>query len=398
LGRTFELDVLQRLSELDEDGIVGGLDSAVRAHVVEEVAGAAGRYTFSHALIRDIVYGGLTATRRALLHRRAGTALEQAHDAHIEPYLAEIAYHFAQAGFIGDLDTAIEYGTRAGKHAISQLAYEQAAAHFRQTIELIGSADPSQRPLQRCDLVIAQGEAERQAGDRAYRQTLLNAARLAGDLHDPDRLARAALANNCGFFSSAAGVDRERVAVLQTALSSYDSTDSPTRAALLGLLALELGSDENWRLRDKLSDEAIAMARRGGDPQTLARVLIQSCLAKLRPQMGPELHANLRPTRSAVHALVRRHRASEALRDQRTCRRGRASCLRRPADRATSGPARQPAVVFDAALHDPLPTGRAGSRRSAPARPSRNPDADAGHHSQSHAAAPIPRWDQRCSL
>jgi hypothetical protein len=294
LGGTFELDVLQRLSELDEDGIVHELDSAVRAHVVEEVAGGAGRYTFSHTLIRDIVYGGLTATRRALLHRRAGTALEQAHGAHIEPYLAEIAHHFAAAGFVGDLDKAIEYGTRAGKYAISQLAYEQAAAHFRQMIELIDSADPNQRPLQRCDLVIAQGEAERQAGDRAYRQTLLDAARMAQDLHDPDRLARAALANNCGFFSSAAGVDRERVAVLQTALSSYDSTDSPTRAALLGLLALELGSDEDWRLRDKLSDEAIAMARRGGDLQTLARVLTQSCLAKLRPQMGPELHANLR--------------------------------------------------------------------------------------------------------
>jgi len=294
LGGTFELDVLQRLSELDEDELVNGLDSAVRAHVVEEVAGAAGRYTFSHALIRDIVYGGLTATRRALLHRRAGTALEQAHGTQIEPYLAEMAYHFAQAGFIGDLDKAIEYGTRAGKYAISQLAYEQAAAHFRQTIELMDSADPDQRPLQRCDLVIAQGEAERQAGDRAYRQTLLNAARLAQDLHDPERLARAALANNCGFFSSAAGVDRERVAVLQRALSSYDSSDSPTRAALLGLLALELGSDEDWRLRDKLSDEAIAMARRGGDLQTLARVLTQSCLAKLRPQMGPDLEANLR--------------------------------------------------------------------------------------------------------
>jgi predicted ATPase/DNA-binding SARP family transcriptional activator len=294
LGHTFELDVLQRLSELDDDGILDGLDSAMRARIVEEVAGAAGRYIFSHALIRDSVYGGLTATRRALLHRRAGTALEQVHAAELEPYLAELAYHFGEAGFSGDLDKAIEYGTRAGKHAISQLAYEQAAAHFRQAIALIDATDPDQRQLQRCDLVIAQGEAERQAGDRAYRQTLLDGARLAQDLHDPDRLARAALANNCGFFSSAQGVDRERVAVLQTALSSYDSTDSPARAALLALLALELGSDEDWRLRDKLSDEAIAMARRSGDLQTLARVLTQSCLAKLRQQMGPELHANLR--------------------------------------------------------------------------------------------------------
>jgi DNA-binding SARP family transcriptional activator len=294
LGRTFELDVLQRLSELGEDELLDGLEAAVRAHVIEEVAGTAGRYTFSHALIRDSVYGALTATRRALFHRRAGAALEQAHRLQIESYLAELAYHFAQAGSSDDLVKAIEYGTRAGEHAISQLAYEQAATHFRQTTELIDAVDPQRLQRQRCDLVIAQGEAERQAGDPVYRQTLLGGAHLAQELHDPERLACAALANTNGVFSSGQDVDRDRVAVLRAALGAYDGADSPTRAALLSLLALELGADHDWNLRDELSDDAVAMARRVGDPHTLALVLIQSGLAKLSPQLGPELHTNLR--------------------------------------------------------------------------------------------------------
>jgi predicted ATPase/DNA-binding SARP family transcriptional activator len=294
LGRTFELDVLQRLSELGEDELLDTLESAVRARVVEEAAGAAGRYTFSHALIRDSVYGALTKTRRALLHRRAGAALEQAHHVRIESYLAEIAHHFAQAGSSDDLVKAIEYGTRAGEHAISQLAYEQAAAQFRQTIKLIDTADPERLQRQRCDLVIAQGEAERQAGDPAYRQTLLGGARLAQELHDPDRLARAALANTYGAFSSAQSVDRDRVAVLRAAVGAYDVADSPTRAALLALLALEFGTDHDWRLRHELSDDAVAMARRVDDPRTLALVLIQSALTKLSPQTGAELHTTLR--------------------------------------------------------------------------------------------------------
>jgi predicted ATPase/DNA-binding SARP family transcriptional activator len=294
LGRTFELDVLQRLSNLGEDDLLDALEPAVRARVVEEAAGAAGRYTFSHALIRDSVYGGLTKTRRALLHRRAAAALEQAHPVRIEPHLAELAHHFAQAGSSDDLVKAIEYGTRAGEHAISQLAYEQAAAHFRQTIELIDAADPERRQRQRCDLVIAQGEAERRAGDPAYRQTLLGGARLAQELNDPDRLARAALANTYGTFSAGQGVDHDRVAVLRAALDSYDVADSPTRAALLALLALELGTDHDWRLRQSLSDDAVAMARRAGDPHTLALVLTQSSLAKLGPQTGSELRTNLR--------------------------------------------------------------------------------------------------------
>jgi predicted ATPase len=294
LGREFELDVLQRLSDLEEDELVDALDSAVRARVVEEVAGAAGRYTFSHALIRDSAYGGLTATRRALLHRRAGAALERAHGGELEPYLAELAYHFAQAGFTSELNKAIDYGTRAGEQALSQLAYEQAAAHFRRTAELIGPTAPVRLQRQRCDLVIAQGEAERQAGDRAYRQTLLDGADLAQHLDDSERLARAALANNRGFFSSLEGVDRDRVSVLRAALDGYDSTDSPTRAALLALLALELLWDQDWRLREKLSDDAVAMARRIGDPRTLALVLTQHGMTQLAPQTLPERIANLR--------------------------------------------------------------------------------------------------------
>jgi hypothetical protein len=67
--------------------------------------------------------------------------------------------------------------------------------------------DPVRLQRQRCDLVIAQGEAERQAGEPVYRTTLLGGARLAQQLRDPERLARAALANTRGIFSSGLGVD-----------------------------------------------------------------------------------------------------------------------------------------------------------------------------------------------
>jgi ATP/maltotriose-dependent transcriptional regulator MalT len=229
------------------------------------------------------------------MHRRAAAALEEAHGADLEPYLAELAHHVAQAGFSGDLDRAIEYGWRAGEHAIGQSAYEQAVTHFRRTVELIEAADRTLLQRQRCDLVIAQGEAERQAGDPAYRQTLLSGARLAQELHDPERLARAVLANNRGIYSSGQGVDRERVSVLQAALDAYDIADSPTRAELLALLALELVTDPDLRLRDKLSDDAVAMARRVGDPRTLARVLTQRCAPQWTPtQTLAERQANLR--------------------------------------------------------------------------------------------------------
>jgi DNA-binding SARP family transcriptional activator/type II secretory pathway predicted ATPase ExeA len=299
LGREFEFAMLRRLSDLTEDELVDRLDAAVRAHVIEEVRTSeqpTGRYTFSHALIRDTLYGALSATRRALMHRRAGAALETAQALDLEPRLAELAHHFAQAGHDrADLDKAIDYGSRAGAYATSRLAYEQAAAHFRQTVQLIDAADRPSLRRHRCDLVIAQGEAERRAGDPAYRPTLLDGARLARELHDPHRLARAALANNRGVYSSGQGVDRERVATLHAALDAYDDADSPTRAALLALLALELAPAEDSRLRDKLRDDALAMARRVGDPRTLALVLTQRCVAQWTPNQTPaERESDLR--------------------------------------------------------------------------------------------------------
>ncbi len=293
IGRSFEFALLERLSDLSEDELLDVLDAAVRARVIEEIPGTIGQHAFSHALIRDTLYDGLTATRRALLHRRVACALEQAHAGDLEPRLAELAHHYAQAGSSGDLAKAIELGARAGEHAIAQHAYEQAAVHLRRAGELADAPSSGQPRGRRCDLLIAQGEAERQAGDPGYRGTLLAAAALAQEIGDADRLARAALANNRGYASSADGVDRDRVLVLNAALEAYGDDDSPTRAALLALLALELLPDDDWRLRDELSRDALAMARRVGHPATLARVLTQCCVARWRPQTVREIQADL---------------------------------------------------------------------------------------------------------
>ena len=295
LGRVFELPVLQRLGTLEEDPLIDALESAVRARVIHEVAGRAGHYTFSHALIRDALYGELTATRRAVVHRRAGGAIEAVYAMNLERHLGELAHHFAQAALTGDLHKAIEYAWRAAEHAVAQSAHEQAAAHLRRAVELIDTFQPAGHEGQRCDLVIAQGEAERRAGDPVYRQTLLRGARLAQELHDPDRLARAALANNRGIYSSGQGIDRGRVAVLQAALDAYEPADSATRAALLSLLALELVTEHDSDRRDSLNEEAVAMARRVGDPRTLALVLTQRCVAQWTPALtSAERRAHLR--------------------------------------------------------------------------------------------------------
>ena len=77
LGREFDVDVLEALGDLSEDELLDAIDEARRAQIIDEVPGRPGRYSFHHALIRDTFYGGLAASRRLRLHRRAGEALER---------------------------------------------------------------------------------------------------------------------------------------------------------------------------------------------------------------------------------------------------------------------------------------------------------------------------------
>ena len=293
LGQTFRLDMIEELCDLSQDEALEALERAVRAQIIKEAGGSPGSYAFSHALIRDVQYESLTATRRAVLHHRVALALEDAYAADLEPYFAELAHHFGCGSAPEDLGKAIEYGTRAGEHAVALLAYEQAAAHYRTVLALLDSHDASQRRAERCALTIAQGEAERMAGDPAYRETLLRAASMAQQLGDIERLARAALSNNRGFNSSSQGVDHDRVGVLNAALKALGDSDSATRASLLAQLAAELIADADWRHRAQLAGDALAMARRVADPSTLARVLTMGAVARWNPRTLAARNADL---------------------------------------------------------------------------------------------------------
>ena len=291
-GRAFEFTVLAHMSSRDQDELLEALEEAVRAKLIEEVPGTVGEYTFTHGLIRETVYGGLMRTRQALLHRRIATALETIHAQDLDAQSAELAHHFAHAGAAADIMKASGYAEHAGVVALAGLAYEQAAGHYRQAVRLLDRAELPPQPMRRCELLIGQGEAERQAGDGAYRQTLLEGARLAQDLGDADRLAQAALANNRGFFSAAAAVDPERVSVLAAALEAQGDRFTAVRARLLAQLAVELVPDPDWKRRAQLSDEALSMARRIGDPMTLACTLNHRYVALWGPRTLAERLAN----------------------------------------------------------------------------------------------------------
>ena len=285
LGRELRLDALERLSDLDSDRLLDVLDEAVTERLLSAVPGGLGRLRFAHALIRETLYEGLTTPRRVQLHRRAGRALEALYREQADPHLAELAHHFFQAAPAGEVDKAISYTERAAARALKLLAYEEAARLFElglQALEVLPSADPATH----CELLLGLGEALAREGRTAdAKRTYLAAADLARASGLPHQLGLAALGYGGRFPWLRAGSDARLVPLLEEALAALGAEESVLRVRLLARLAGALRDQPSLEPRSSLAHQAVEVARRLGDPDTLCYALTSQFTATWGPEM-----------------------------------------------------------------------------------------------------------------
>jgi DNA-binding SARP family transcriptional activator len=280
---TFSFLLLERVLG-EPSGVLDALDEAVAAGLLVEVGN--GDYAFAHALVRQTIYGELSAARRMRLHRELGEVLEASADpdAHVEA----LAHHFTEAARDGQAAKAADYALAAGRSAISRLGYEEAAGHYERGLHALTFAgQPSEQ--QRCELLLALAEARWATGelDKA-RQACGQATELASKLGDATLLARAVL-GFCGppRHEAAPGVTRPIIDLLQQALAALGEDDSCLRARLMGRCAIYTDFVQH---KPVIARQALQIARRVGDTATLADVLASTH----RATHGPDsLHESL---------------------------------------------------------------------------------------------------------
>lgn len=288
MGRDFSVDVIARASDLPTADLLGILDEAISMRIVVEVPGDLGRLRYGHALVRDAVYAELSAARRVELHRLVGETLEAVHAPAVEAVVAELAHHFSQASRDGDVQKAIEYGQRAGDWAVALLAYEEAVRLYRQVLTVLerGRATDDER---RCDVLLALGDAQMRCGDtEAARESFLGAAEIGRARRDAERLGEAALGYGGRFVWARSYVDPNVVPLLEDAIAAAGEEDTPLRVRLLARLAGALRDRSGMEAQDVLSRRAVEMARRIGDPATLAYALDGRYAAVWRPDNTDE--------------------------------------------------------------------------------------------------------------
>jgi DNA-binding SARP family transcriptional activator len=282
IGREFDFDVLERVAAVRGDDLVAALEEAIDARVIREVEGQVGRYQFSHALIRATLYDGISALRRARLHGRVGEAIATLRGPDLDAHLPALAHHFAEAAPVEEPARAVRFALAAARRADRQLAWEEAAVQYRRALcarALAGQKDEHGR----CELLLALAASEERAGLATARATAEAAAEAARALGDPGLLARAALAL-AGPWSMLGRAEEDEVRVLEEALDALGDADDGLRARLLARLALELYYVSPPERRLAVSEEAVALARRLGDPATLAVCLDARHYALWRPE------------------------------------------------------------------------------------------------------------------
>jgi len=266
-GSDFTLATIRSVTGQADGELLGAIERARASGMIEELPGRTLDYRFTHELVRRAVYDRLPAHRRAALHLRIGEALEAAGTGRA----SDLAHHFSAAMPLAGSERAVEYNLRAADAAAASLAFDEAAEHLRSALDL-GVVDDRQR----AEALLELGNAYLRAGAApdamaAYRQ-VADAARRDSD---GNLLARAAIG-----FEAASWRPRtmEDIAIelLEEALDLLPEEDSQGRVEVLASLVRPLGiGDQLERSRETLA-EAVAAARRLGDPTTLARTLVQA--------------------------------------------------------------------------------------------------------------------------
>ncbi|HEY2237553.1 MAG TPA: AAA family ATPase [Streptosporangiaceae bacterium] len=108
-GANFTLDLLTEASDLDADAVVGALDELWRRRIVREFRDG---YDFSHDLLRETAYAGISPPQRWLLHRRIAQSLELLHADDTDGVAVQLAEQYARGG---RPERAVAYYERAAE-------------------------------------------------------------------------------------------------------------------------------------------------------------------------------------------------------------------------------------------------------------------------------------------
>ena len=261
VGREFPVDLVAEVEGVPENAVLEHVEAAIAARLVDEVAGAHGRMSFSHALVRSTLLDELSTTRRVRLHRQVGEALERRGDASA----AELAHHFSEAAATGVAGKALEHAVRAAEEAHARVAYDEVVHFYDLALEALDAGEGDE--VTRATLLIERGYAQHERNDvDAGRADALAAAGFARRVGHAGLVGRAGVTYQGLVGHWAAPHDPVAVELMREGLAGLGEGDDLDRARVTAALAnaLVLAPGDEALV---LSEEAERLAKDVGDDQ-----------------------------------------------------------------------------------------------------------------------------------
>jgi DNA-binding SARP family transcriptional activator/tetratricopeptide (TPR) repeat protein len=267
IGRQFHLGLLAAATQRPDTELIDLLEQALRAQLILETNNY-DTFEFRHPLIRNAIYAGISASRRARLHLAIADALRTVAGGDDLTSAGEIAYHATQARPLLDTASVAHWARRAGDEARTRLAYEDAVRWYSHASELM--PDTQWTPTERADLLLSLGEALEATGRRTEaRDALVRAADHARAAAAQDVLARIAVAATPRYVTLD-DFTPTQVALVDEALT-YDS-HSP--GALVALLASASAGRYYDADDEPYAARAYELATASGEPEVRALGLL----------------------------------------------------------------------------------------------------------------------------
>lgn len=133
IGRQFDLSLLSKTIEKDEDALQVELEALVDADILSKPKGAGvGTYLFSHALLRDAGYESMPLETRRAHHLRVGQVMEVLFPDVCQSAPELVAIQFAASS---QPERAAAYWRAAGELSMNSNALIEARHLFRQALE-----------------------------------------------------------------------------------------------------------------------------------------------------------------------------------------------------------------------------------------------------------------------
>jgi tetratricopeptide (TPR) repeat protein len=240
------------------------------------------QFRFRHQMFQKYFYDQIGEGERQLLHEDVASVLETLYAGRTDKVAAQLARHYELAGLH---DSAAAYFLRAGRNALAMHAHSEAIALAEKGIASLNRLDDaSAQSGVLLELKLLLGDALHHGGRFARSMdTFRDTAELASRLGAAEALAQAALGYDeprwrCNLLEPVA------TRLLKQALAQLDPADSVLRVRLITHLARASQGLAPAEETTRMLDEAVAMARRLGEP----RALIESLRTRLRLDRGPE--------------------------------------------------------------------------------------------------------------